>query len=57
MLYQDSKQLAAIILSSFKSRNVFSFATKAKVLKDALQIIKNANEEEKEEIIKSLNKE
>lgn len=57
MLYQDSKQLAAVILSSFKSRNVFSLATKAKVLKDALQIIKNANEEEKEEIIKSLNKE
>ena len=54
MLYQDSKNLASIILKGFKEGRGFSLAAKAKVLKEALVIIRSSSEEEKQEMIKSL---
>lgn len=57
MIYENSKQLASIILNGFKCGKCFSFAAKSKTLKEALDIIKNSNEEEKEDMIKSINKE
>lgn len=57
MIYENSRQLASVILKGFKYGKGFSLATKTKVLKEALIIIKNSSEKEKEEMIKSLNKE
>lgn len=44
MIYENSKQLASIILNGFKCGKCFSFAAKSKTLKEALDIIKNLNE-------------
>ncbi|WP_039170432.1 hypothetical protein, partial [Gallibacterium anatis] len=57
MIYQDSKYLASVILKGITEKKGFSFATKAKNLKEAMKLIKNLSEEEKQRMIKSLDKE
>lgn len=56
MIYQDSKYLASVILKGITEKKGFSFSAKSKTLKEALDIIKNLDEEEKEIMIKSLDK-